>query len=294
MNGVINIFKPPGLTSHDVVSHVRRKLSIKRVGHTGTLDPMATGVLPICVGQGTKAVEYLMADEKRYRFELTLGFETDTLDAWGTITKTDEHLKLPTKEELLTVLNQFMGPQSQLPPQYSALKVDGRRAYDLARENIHVELKPRPITIIDLSLITYDENRALVDVTCSKGTYVRSLVRDIATAIGTYGTMTFLERMASGHLNYLNAVPLEIFMLSETPLDYIMSIEAATPLERISIALSETATGKILNGIPFNFAPYDTSGDEAPKLILINQKLVGIAEYSNGNLALNKRFSEAL
>jgi tRNA pseudouridine55 synthase len=289
MNGVINIFKPPGLTSHDVVSHIRRKLSMKRVGHTGTLDPMATGVLPICIGQATKIVEFLMADQKKYRFEITFGYETDTLDAWGKITKDSPH-KSVERHELEVVLSAMTGPQFQVPPQYSALKVDGKRAYELARQDEYVELKARPIDLYHFDLIHFNHTSALIDITCSKGTYVRSIVRDIGYALNTLGTMTFLLRIQTGKFDYLDAVPLHQFIHAEDPTDFIIPIENALGIHNIYIDAQGQLESQLRNGVPLWLEAYDPSGDQTMKLVFLNHALLGLAEYKDGHLKITKRF----
>ncbi len=289
MNGVINIFKPPGLTSHDVVNRVRRKLSQKRVGHTGTLDPMATGVLPICIGQATKIVQFLMDDRKKYRFEITFGHETDTLDAWGKTTKVHEKTTV-VQGALEEVLLQMTGEQLQIPPQYSALKVDGKRAYELARQEEFVELKPRPIEIYAFKLIHFEDHTALIDVTCSKGTYVRSLVRDIALKLGTLGTMTFLMRSATGQFTAADAVSLDDFMECEEPTQYILSIQKALPLEVIYIEAVGKVLSQLRNGVPLSLESYDQTGTQAQKLIFLNGELLGLSEYFDGHLKITKRF----
>lgn len=289
MNGVINIFKPPGLTSHDVVSQVRRKLSMKRVGHTGTLDPMATGVLPICVGQATKIVEFLMDDRKKYRFEITFGYETDTLDAWGKITK-EMPITGIDRAELESVLESMTGPQLQIPPQYSALKVDGKRAYELARQDEYVELKARPITLYAFELIQLGQNTALIDVICSKGTYVRSIVRDLGYALHTFGTMTFLLRMQTGLFHYSAAVPLHHFVNSENPESFIIPIEEALGLKKVYIDATGQLERQLKNGVQLWLEAYDLSGTKEMKLVFLNHELLGLAEYCDGHLKMTKRF----
>lgn len=289
MNGIINIFKPPGLTSHDVVSHVRRKLGLKRVGHTGTLDPMATGVLPICVGPATKIVEYLMDDQKKYRFEVTFGYETDTLDAWGKTVRTSS-VNTVERADLETVLHEMTGEVMQIPPQYSALKVDGRRAYDLARNDEHVELKARSIVIGRMDIIQYAPERAIIDVTCSKGTYVRSIARDIGSALNTYGTMTFLLRMQTGAFDYESAIPLQQFMDAENPEIYINPIDFAVHFPPVNIEGDERLISQISNGVPLSLNRFDQCKDPGKRLIYLRSELLGIGEYMEGQLKITKRF----
>lgn len=198
MNGVIVINKPVGKTSHDCVSFVRRLLGIKRVGHTGTLDPLASGVLPICVGNATKASELLTCENKAYRAELILGMTTDTLDSEGDVLT--EQPVLCTKEQIYSAVMSFVGEQEQLPPMYSAIKKDGKKLYELARQGISVEREKRRIKIYGIDIIDIDLERGSVkiDVECSKGTYIRSLCEDIGVRLGCGAYMNSLERTRSG------------------------------------------------------------------------------------------------
>jgi len=196
--GIVTILKPPGMTSSNAVADVRRIFSVKRVGHLGTLDPGAAGALPVCVGRAAKLFDYLVDKEKTYVAEIAFGIETDTQDSYGTVTKTDPE-RVICAEELRQVLDSFLGEQTQIAPAYSALKVDGRKMYDLAREGIAVPEKVRPITIHGIHYLEQTgENRFLIEVVCSRGTYIRTLCADIGTALGTVAHMSFLLRTASG------------------------------------------------------------------------------------------------
>lgn len=206
--GILNILKPPGMTSHDVVSYIRRNYSLKRVGHAGTLDPAAAGVLPIAIGQATRLLEYLAADDKSYRVEMTLGYETDTGDATGNITEYGPCLK-PDQINIERVMLSFIGDTEQVPPMFSAIKIDGKRLYELARDGLTVERKTRSITISRIELLEIVGNRVLFDVVCSKGTYIRSLCIDIGRKLGCLATMTFLVRTRVGQFHMLNSKTLE-------------------------------------------------------------------------------------
>lgn len=196
-SGVLIVNKHAGVTSHDIVNRVRRLYHTRRVGHTGTLDPMATGVLVILIGRAAKASEYLATDKKTYRAGLRLGLQTDTEDITGTVLTTSD--TLPTQEELASVLPRFRGNIQQIPPMYSALKVDGKKLVDLAREGIVIERKPRPIEIFELLAHPTETHQDYVlDVTCSGGTYIRTLCADIGNALGCGGVMTSLERTETG------------------------------------------------------------------------------------------------
>ncbi|PAB61222.1 tRNA pseudouridine(55) synthase TruB [Anaeromicrobium sediminis] len=207
MNGIINILKPPNMTSHDVVGLIRRTLKIKKVGHTGTLDPMACGVLPICVGQATKVSQYLLNDRKKYRCEMVLGSNTDTQDRWGTIVH--ERPVNVDEEQILGVFEEFKGEILQTPPMYSALKKDGRKLYELAREGKTVERKSRKIYIYNIEVIRILGNNILFDVECSKGTYVRTICEDVGNKLGCGAHMTFLLRTQTGGFHLEDTVTIE-------------------------------------------------------------------------------------
>lgn len=197
MDGVFNVLKPPAMTSHDVVAFLRRALQTKKIGHGGTLDPDAAGVLPVFAGSATRLLEFAVEGQKEYLVELTLGKRTDTGDDSGTVI---EELPVPTLEQeaVEMVLKNFLGPQMQVPPMYSALKVDGKKLYELARKGIEVEREARPIEIYKLELMNLSADKLTMAVQCSKGTYIRVLVEDIARALGTCGTMSFLLRTQVG------------------------------------------------------------------------------------------------
>ena len=207
MFGILNVYKPKGMTSHDVVSVIRRTLSIKRVGHTGTLDPDAEGVLPILVGKATKLSDLLMADEKRYLARVRLGIITDTDDLSGeVIEKKDVSV---SKEDILKAVESFLGETEQIPPMYSAIKVDGKKLYQLARKGIVTERAPRKITVYSANVSDFDGTSFNLDVHCSKGTYIRALCRDIGEKLGTGAAMEALIRTQSGMFTKENSHTLE-------------------------------------------------------------------------------------
>ena len=197
MDAIFNVLKPPKMTSHDVIGFLRRALNTKKIGHGGTLDPDAAGVLPVFAGSATRLLEFAVEGRKEYIAEFTLGAQTDTGDDSGEVVKT---LPVPqfTQEQLLAVLAQFIGPQLQLPPMYSAIKINGKKLYQLARQGVEVERTARPIEVYKLELLHYTETSFTVRVACSKGTYIRVLGEDLATALGTCGTMGFLLRTQVG------------------------------------------------------------------------------------------------
>ncbi|HEU0163845.1 MAG TPA: tRNA pseudouridine(55) synthase TruB [Thermomicrobiales bacterium] len=191
------IDKPGGWTSHDVVSRVRRILGERRVGHAGTLDPAAVGVLPIAVGLATRTVEYLSEADKSYRAEITFGLETDSADGDGVVIGVARAVTVG-EIELRNALGDFVGPQGQVPPMHSALKVDGKRLYELARAGEEIEVQPRTITIHAIALVNWAPPVATVDITCSKGTYVRSIARDLGRRLGTGAYLSNLVRTSTG------------------------------------------------------------------------------------------------
>lgn len=216
MNGFVNVLKPVGVTASDVVVCLKHLLREKKVGHLGTLDPGASGVLPVAIGQATKLFNYLTDKVKYYRAFFTFGVTTDTLDSYGV--KSSITGLVPTKEQLISVLNAFRGELEQVPPIYSAKSVGGVRAYKLARSGVDVELKSRKVIIHDIELITQkNESTFVFDIRCSAGTYIRSIARDIAAACGTVGYMSGLIRLQSGCFDIADAYTLdEIRALKES------------------------------------------------------------------------------
>ena len=208
--GFLNIYKPKGMTSFDVVAKLRRVTKIKQIGHTGTLDPFAVGVLPICIGKSTRLIEYL-DDDKEYLATVQFGKDTDTYDLDGTVTKTYD--KKITQEDLISILDNFRGEIEQLPPIYSAIKVNGKKLYEYARNGEEVEIKPRKVFISKLELENFDfeKQEAKIIVGCSKGTYIRSIAYDIGQKLNCGGYLTALERTKAGLFNREHSIPLENF-----------------------------------------------------------------------------------
>ena len=206
-NGIISIDKPQGWTSQDVTARLRRVFNTRRIGHGGTLDPMATGVLPVFVGRGTRGVEFFEHAEKTYEATLRFGITTDTEDITGKVL-TEREVSL-TEEDLLAVLPQFRGDILQVPPMYSAIKVNGQKLYDLARKGREVERQPRPITIHRLELVEFRGSEARITVECSKGTYIRTLCKDIGEALGCGACMAALRRVKAGEYTIADSIPLE-------------------------------------------------------------------------------------
>ncbi|HWQ29522.1 MAG TPA: tRNA pseudouridine(55) synthase TruB, partial [Negativicutes bacterium] len=197
MNGIINVLKPPGMTSHDVVSFMRKTLNIKKIGHTGTLDPEAAGVLPICIGKATRVAQFLTDKQKRYRANIKFGKVTDTYDGYGSVIKEAGPVAIDAPR-LEAVLTGFLGTIKQRPPIYSALKVDGRKLYEYARAGQEVEIEERPVDIYELKLVEMlGADEAMIDILCSKGTYIRTLCYDIGEALGCGAYMSQLVRLES-------------------------------------------------------------------------------------------------
>lgn len=206
MDGIFNIYKPPGITSFDVVSNIRRELGIKKVGHTGTLDPMASGVLVLCTGKATRLSQYITGSKKTYIGELTLGYETDTQDLEGKVLRYSK--TRVSNGEIYETFESFKGELNQTPPMYSAVRHKGKRLYELARKGKTVERKSRKITIYNLDIIKIYNNRILFNVECSSGTYIRTLCNDIGYKLRTYGYMSYLIRTSVGNFKIKDSVDL--------------------------------------------------------------------------------------
>ena len=223
MDGIVIVDKPQGWTSQDVTARLRRVFGTRRIGHGGTLDPMATGVLPVFVGRATRAVEFFEHAEKTYETVLRLGITTDTEDMTGTVL-TEENVSF-TEEQLQETLAAFRGEILQVPPMYSALKVNGQKLCDLARKGKTVERQPRPITIHELTLVERGENTLRLRVHCSKGTYIRTLCKDIGEKLGCGGCMESLRRVAAGEYTIDEAVPLQTLLDTEEPEKYLRDVD---------------------------------------------------------------------
>ena len=247
-NGILNINKPEGWTSQDVVAKLRGRLHIRRVGHTGTLDPMATGVLPVCFGKATRIIEYYDDDFKTYEAEMKLGMVTDTLDITGTVLETKP--VDVSEEDVIQAIDSFRGWITQIPPKYSALKVNGKPLYKYAREGVEVEIKSRKIYVADIQPVEVNlrENRILFRVTCSKGTYIRTICDDIGKKLGCGGTMTALQRTQSGCFRVEDARTLpEILEMTDEELErcVIPMVETLVHLGRIEL--------KSMESVPFYY-----------------------------------------
>ena len=249
MNGIVIVDKPQGWTSQDVTARLRRVFNTRRIGHGGTLDPMATGVLPVFVGRATRGVEFFEHAEKTYETVLRLGITTDTEDISGTVLT--EQDAFATGEQLEEVLANFRGEILQIPPMYSALKVGGQKLVDLARKGKEVERQPRPITIHELRLLGMDADGIHLRVRCSKGTYIRTLCKDIGEALGCGGCMAALRRVQAGEYTIDEAVPLQTLLETEDPEPYLRPVDTMFR-QYDAITLTEKQELRCRNGNSFS------------------------------------------
>lgn len=245
MDGIINVYKPIGITSFDVVRQIRRISRIKKVGHTGTLDPLACGVLPVCIGKGTKIVDYIMKDYKIYKAHLKLGITTDTYDREGKVLKESDVNVF--REDVIKTIESFVGNISQVPPMYSALKVNGKKLYELARQNIEIERQARDITIYYIDILSIKLPDVIFEVKCSKGTYIRSLCYDIGEKLNCGGTMWNLERIQSGSFNKDNSIELKDINELNFSKNIIPIDVALKSYEKITI--NDKAKKLLINGV---------------------------------------------
>ncbi len=254
MNGIVIVDKPQGWTSQDVTARLRRVFNTRRIGHGGTLDPMATGVLPVFVGRATRGVEFFEHAEKTYEATLQLGLSTDTEDITGTALK--ECPVTVSEADFLAILEQFRGEILQIPPMYSALKVNGQKLCDLARKGKEVERKPRPITIFELECLEFTGDTARLRVRCSKGTYIRTLCKDIGDALGCGGCMAALRRISAGQYGVQNSVPLQELLESGQPEKYLQNVDTMF-LNYPTITLTEKQEQRCRNGGSFTLQAND-------------------------------------
>ena len=265
MNGIVIVDKPQNWTSQDVAARLRRVFQTKRIGHGGTLDPMATGVLPVFVGRGTRGVEFFEHAEKTYETVLKLGITTDTEDIWGNVLARSP--VCVTEEQVEAVLSRFRGEIMQVPPMYSALKVNGQKLCDLARKGQQVQRQPRPITIHQLTLLERGEDTLRLQVRCSKGTYIRTLCKDIGEALGCGGCMQQLRRTSAGEYTIEEAVPLETLLESENPEQFLRPVDSMFR-SYPALTLTTNQEKRCRNGNPFSlsvpegtYCAYSESGE---------------------------------
>ena len=295
MNGVICIYKEKGYTSFDVVAIMRKFCGTKKIGHGGTLDPMAEGVLPIFVGNATKAVDYCPDNTKEYRAGIRFGVTTDTQDFTGKVLSTCD--EVVPRNAMYKLQSKFTGEMMQTPPMYSAVQVDGQRLYELARKGIEIEREPRPIKISSIEFEEFEDNTATMVVSCSKGTYIRTLIHDMGEELGTGAIMTSLVRTRSGNFTLRDCYRLdEVRKVNEAggkdavekllmPLDIIFnSLPAAK--------LNDTQTRMFLNGVVLDINRMNLDRMEGPFRILSSAgKVIGIGNRGEDNdLAVIQRF----
>ena len=249
MNGIVIIDKPEGWTSNDVVSKLKGVLHTRRIGHGGTLDPMATGVLPVFVGRATRGVEFFEHAEKTYETVLRLGITTDTEDITGRVL--EERAVSVTESDILAVLPQFRGEISQIPPMYSAIKVNGKKLYELARKGKEIERESRKITIFELEMLEFLGDKVRLRVRCSKGTYIRTLCKDIGDALGCGGCMAELRRVAAGEYTTADAVDLFALIEDTDPGRHLRGVDSLFA-QYEAVTLTEKQTLRCRNGNSFS------------------------------------------
>ena len=285
MNGIVIVDKPSGWTSQDVTARLRRVFDTRRIGHGGTLDPMATGVLPVFVGRATRGVEFFEHAEKTYETLLLPGLTTDTEDVTGTVLQ-KRQVSL-TERDVEAVLPRFRGEILQVPPMYSALKVNGQKLCDLARKGKEIARKPRPITIHELEFLGFQEGMVKLRVRCSKGTYVRTLCKDIGEALGCGGCMAALRRTAAGSYDISQAVPLQTLLDTQAPEQYLRSVD--TMFSRYeAVTLTPNQETRCRNGNSFSlkkpdgtYRAYSAAGE-----------FLMLAKVENGVMSTIKSFFE--
>lgn len=288
MNGVIVVDKPQEFTSFDVVAVMRGILHTRKVGHSGTLDPMATGILPIFIGCATKAVSLLPDSDKSYRAGFRLGQTSDTLDIWGSCTE-PQNVNI-SAEIMLRTLERFTGDIEQIPPMYSAIKVNGQKLCDLARKGIEVERKPRPVTISRLELVEFSGAEGIIDIDCSSGTYIRTLIDDIGAALGMGAVMTSLRRtracgFTEGYtLDWLKAIPPEELQGLIQPIDEVFS-------EYPQVHLDERQKTLYLNGVRLDVNRLESAPEDGQLCRVYAGDFLGIAKISADELVSVKRFN---
>ena len=294
-SGIIVVNKAKDMTSQDCVNIIRRALKIKRVGHTGTLDPMATGILPVCIGKATKIADFISLGDKEYEAEFKLGLKTDTLDITGTVVKTSD--VSPKKEEVIEVINSFLGKIMQVPPMYSAKKIKGKKLYELARDGIEINRDPVEVEIkeIEILKIDLDENIISIRVLCSKGTYIRSLIDDIGEKLGTYATMTALNRTKSGMFTAEHPKVIDIMDIKKGNVNVIANLIGADKvfMEFPQIILSYNLEIRFKNGIfitlnDLGFKKEDVEEDSIYRVYSTAGEFMalGTMVLNNGNLVL--------
>lgn len=294
MDGVINLFKPRGMTSHDAVKILRKILKTKKIGHIGTLDPNASGVLPLCIGKATRIVEYLQDLDKEYIAELTLGLRTDTQDTEGRVIATSD--KEVDESLIYTIMEKYVGNLSQIPPMYSALKYKGKKLYELAREGKTVDRQPRNIKIYEQKIIAIQDCKSILFyVKCSRGTYIRTLCDDIGMDLGTYGYMSYLIRTGVGNFKINDSYSIEyIEKISKDNINRII-----IPMDKALVHLDEFHVedrfyGKLISGNIIKVKPDHMDKINENLRIYCKNRFIGVGKLvtkdSNIYLKMDKVF----
>ncbi len=285
MNGIVIVDKPQGWTSQDVTARLRRVFNTRRIGHGGTLDPMATGVLPVFVGRATRGVEFFEHAEKTYETVLRLGLCTDTEDITGTILE-EKPVSL-TENHVLAVLPQFRGEILQVPPMYSALKVNGQKLCDLARKGKEVERQSRPITIHELTFLGMEGTDVRLRVRCSKGTYIRTLCKDIGAALGCGGCMAALRRVSAGEYTIEESVPLQTLLETEAPETFLRQVDTMFR-NHPAVTLTEKQEARCRNGNSFSI----TLPDDTYRVYGKNGEFLALSKVDSGVMSTINSFFE--
>lgn len=283
-NGFINFNKAAGMTSHDAVNFLRKIFQTKKVGHGGTLDPAATGVLPVAIGNATKFLEYLADCDKTYRAEILLGTSTDSGDLDGKIISQAENFSMPTLDELKITAKKFLGEIEQTPPKFSAIKINGQKAYDLARKNIDFEIPKRLVKIYRLEVLSAEKNLVTVEVDCSKGTYVRSLAVDFGESLNLPATLKSLQRVRVGNFKIENSVTLE--ELKSSGENFLLPVEDCLNFEKFFLPAHRVKA--FLNGLPTDLEKLESWKGKKMKSIFVkvyaDEKFLGVGRIFSGEL----------
>ena len=280
-NGFINLNKPSGMTSHDAVNHLRKIFSTRKVGHAGTLDPLASGVLPIAINRATKFIEYLADCDKSYRAEILFGVATDSGDLEGKIISRAENFHMPTADEFNAAMKIFVGEIEQIPPKFSAIKIHGRKAYDLARKKLEFEMPSRRVKIFRLELVALDKNSATIEIDCGKGTYVRSLAIDLGERLNLPATLKNLIRLSVDDFDLKNSLTFD--EIKKFGADCLLPIENC--LNHLPMfELDERRIRAFMNGLPTTI----NAADKKFLRIISGGKFLGVGRIENGELRSSK------
>jgi len=279
MLGFINVYKPSGLSSSAVVVKLKKQFHIDKIGHMGTLDPLASGVLPIAIGKATRMFNYFLEKNKTYVATFEFGFQTNTLDLDGEVVKTSDCI--PTKSEIVKKLRQFIGYISQIPPDFSAKSVNGVRSYNLARAGQQVELKPQKVCIERFELLSCNDKQYTFEITCSSGTYIRALGRDLAESLNSVCTMVKLERIESGVFNIKNATTMDDILKSNNLDQFLMDVTDVFPKIPI-IEINDFLYNRIRNGLTI----HNIYSIETITFVRYQNRIIGVAKNINDELKL--------